>query len=193
MKDLYFSIIIPIYNRPNELSELLSSISNQQENDFEVIVVEDGSSISSESVCASFQNRLPNQYITQANGGPGIARNTGVKYAKGKWFIFLDSDTLLPDKYLEIVKSNIETFNFDCYGGPDKAHSEFNTIQKAISYSMSSTLTTGGIRGGKENLDVFYPRTYNLGVKKEIFDFLKGFSNMRYGEDLDFSMRLLEN
>jgi glycosyltransferase involved in cell wall biosynthesis len=163
-----------------------------QKDNFEVIVVEDGSSISSETVCRTFQKELPLKYVTQKNHGPGVARNTGAQHAKGNWLIFLDSDTTLPHNYLDIVDADINNSDFDCYGGPDKADHNFNTVQKAIGYSMSSILTTGGIRGAKEKLDIFYPRTYNLGVKREIFLSLNGFSDMRFGEDLDFSMRLIE-
>jgi len=189
---LNISIVIPVFNRPEELSELLNSIANQDCNDFEVIVVEDGSTNISETVCRNFQHKIPLQYIKQENKGPGIARNTGAIYAKGNWIIFLDSDCILPNNYLKIVKKEIITDRFDCFGGPDMAHTSFNSIQKAIGYAMSSILTTGGIRGAKESFDIFYPRSFNLGVKKEIFNSLSGFSDMRYGEDLDFSMRLLK-
>ena len=187
------SFIIPVYNRPEELLELLTSISRQKGIEFEVVVVEDGSSRTSEHICSEFEKTMPIKYIKQENTGPGPARNRGEQNSNGDWLIFLDSDCILPDGYAEIVKKEIEAGNFDCFGGPDKAHDSFNSIQKAIGYAMSSILTTGGIRGGKEKLDVFYPRSYNLGVKKEAFVFINGFSEMRYGEDLDFSMRLLEN
>ena len=186
------SIIIPVYNRPEELSELLMSISRQNNNDFEVIVVEDGSTVSSEQVCLDFKSKIDIQYITQNNTGPGIARNTGANKSEGDWLIFLDSDCILPDDYLEIVNEKIVNESFDCFGGPDKAHESFNSIQKAIGYAMSSILTTGGIRGSIEKMDKFYPRSYNLGVKKDVFASINGFSEMRFGEDIDFSMRLLE-
>ena len=189
---MHYSFIIPVYNRPEELFELLTSISCQKQDGFEVIVVEDGSSISSEQVCLKFRNIFNIIYIRQENTGPGLARNAGAQVAKGEWLIFLDSDCILPDEYLEIVNKEIENAGFDCFGGPDKAHESFNSIQKAIGYAMSSILTTGGIRGGKEKMDKFYPRSYNLGVKKMAFSSVNGFSEMRFGEDLDFSMRLLE-
>ena len=187
-----FSFIIPVYNRPEELQELLSTIAEQIISDFEVIVVEDGSDNTSELVCAEFADRMPLQYIVQKNSGPGPARNTGASNANGKWLIFLDSDCLLPSDYIEKVINGIKSAEFDCFGAPDKAHDSFSTIQKAIGYAMSSILTTGGIRGAKKSLDVFYPRSYNLGVKRNVFNLLGGFSDMRFGEDLDFSMRLLE-
>ena len=188
----FFSFIVPVFDRPDELGELLSSIAMLSETDFEVIVVEDGSSISAEEVSLKFRPHFSVQYIVQSNSGPGYARNKGAQYAKGNWLIFLDSDTILPKNYLTVLKKELETDDFDCFGGPDKAHDDFNPIQKAIGYAMTSFLTTGGIRGGAENMDKFYPRSYNLGVKKNIFDLLNGFSNMRFGEDLDFSMRLIE-
>ncbi len=187
-----FSLIIPVYNRPDELLDLLETIVSQKSDNFEVIVVEDGSQILSESVCCQFSDKIPLKYITQANKGPGPARNYGAENASGRWLIFLDSDCMLPDNYLELIEKEVACEEFDCFGGPDKAHPTFNTIQKAIGYAMSSILTTGGIRGAREKLDVFYPRSYNLGVRKSVFMTMNGFSNMRFGEDLDFSMRLLE-
>ncbi|MCL2074694.1 MAG: glycosyltransferase [Marinilabiliaceae bacterium] len=189
----FFSFIIPVYNRPDELSELLESICNLQGTDFEVIVVEDGSTNLSEDICLKFRHQLSIQYIFQTNLGPGLARNKGAQSAAGDWLIFLDSDTILPTNYLSNLKKELETCDFDCFGGPDKAHQSFNAVQKAIGYSMTNILTTGGIRGGDEKMDKFYPRSYNLGVKKTVFLQLGGFSEMRFGEDLDFSMRLLEN
>lgn len=187
-----YSLIIPVYNRPDEIQDLLETIALQSFRDFEVVVVEDGSIITSEAICSQFSNGMTLNYFTQSNMGPGPARNHGAVKATGRWLVFLDSDCLLPANYLEIIDGEVECEEFDCFGGPDKAHPTFNTIQKAIGYAMSSVLTTGGIRGAKENLDVFYPRSYNLGVRKSVFMAMNGFSNMRFGEDLDFSMRLLE-
>ncbi len=186
-----YSFIIPVYNRGEELEELLETISSQTHKNFDVIVVDDGSDSPCQNITNKFEDKLDVKYIFQENSGPGMARNKALEYSNSEWLIFLDSDCLLPDNYLEIVNTNINKYQFDCFGGPDKAHNSFNTIQKAIGYAMSSTLTTGGIRGGKEKLDKFYPRSFNLGVKRSVFIDLKGFSNMRFGEDLDFSMRLL--
>jgi glycosyltransferase involved in cell wall biosynthesis len=187
-----FSIIIPVYNRPEELRELLESVAEQICRDFEVIIVEDGSVVKSEVLALQYEPQFPINYIFQSNQGPGPARNTGSLQAKGRWLIFLDSDCILPVDYLEIINQEVKCEEFDCFGGPDKPHPDFNTIQKAIGYAMSSVLTTGGIRGAKENLDIFYPRSYNLGVRNSVFNSLKGFTTMRFGEDLDFSMRLLK-
>lgn len=187
-----YSFIIPVYNRPDELQELLETIALQKINDFEVVVVEDGSQKKSDHICKEFSRQFPVQYIEQDNTGPGPARNHGAEKAMGRWLIFLDSDCMLPADYLEIVDAEAQSEEFDCFGGPDKAHPTFNTIQKAIGYAMSSVLTTGGIRGAREKLDIFYPRSYNLGVRKSVFMAIHGFSSMRFGEDLDFSMRLLE-
>lgn len=187
-----FSIIIPVYNRPDELSELLESIAVQTYRDFEVIIVEDGSETKSDNLAAEYSSRFPIRYIYQENSGPGPARNTGSKEANGRWLIFLDSDCILPEDYMAIVNRETSSEDFDCFGGPDKPHPQFNTIQKAIGYAMSSVLTTGGIRGAIESLDRFYPRSYNLGVRNSVFFSLGGFSTMRFGEDLDFSMRLLK-
>ena len=186
-----FSIIIPVFNRPQEIDELLHSLTEVKYSNFEVIIVEDGSYLSSEDICNGYASKLNLKYVTQDNSGPGPARNYGASLATGEILIFFDSDCLIPQDYFEHVN---KYFSYaDCYGGPDKAHESFNTIQKAINYSMTSTLTTGGIRGGKKQLDKYYPRSFNLGIKKEVFDQLNGFETLRFGEDLDFSMRIQEN
>ncbi|MDK2843106.1 MAG: hypothetical protein PWQ17_2613 [Anaerophaga sp.] len=187
-----FSFIIPVFNRPREIDELLESFSRQKLKDFEIIIVEDGSTLSSQIIVDDWSETLPIRYILQENAGPGPARNTGAAEAIGQWLVFLDSDCLLPPDYTEKIASLVKDADFDCFGGPDRPHSDFNAIQKAIGHAMSSVVTTGGIRGGKEKADKFYPRSFNLGVRNEVFQAVKGFTNMRFGEDLDFSMRLLE-
>lgn len=185
-----FSVIIPVYNRPQEIDELLESLTHVNYSNFEVIIIEDGSHLSSESICVQYQSKLNLSYHFQNNTGPGIARNNGAKIATGDFFIFFDSDCLIPSEYFNEVDKWIK--QTDCFGGPDKANESFNSIQKAISYSMTSILTTGGIRGGKKKLDKFYPRSFNFGIKKDVFNALNGFAKMRFGEDLDFSMRIIE-
>lgn len=188
-----FSFIIPIYNRPDELRELLYSFTQLDECGipYEIIVVEDGSTIPSEDVARSFE--LPICYITQLNTGPGGARNRGAAEAKGEWVIFLDSDAVLPCHYMVALEKALRSSNCDLWGGPDKAREDFTIIQKAIDYSMTSILTTGGIRGKKDSVDKFYPRTFNMGIRRSLFMQLEGFRRgMRYGEDLDLSMRALE-
>ncbi len=185
-----YSIIIPVYNRPHELDELLHSLTLVNYTNFEVIIVEDGSQLSSKEICLKYNDKLNLRYEYQENTGPGPARNTGAKLAQGEYFLFFDSDCLIPVEYFTRVNEKLD--NVDCFGGPDMAHPSFNTIQKAISYSMTATLTTGGIRGGKKKLDKFYPRSFNMGIKKEVFKALNGFAKLRFGEDLDFSMRILE-
>jgi len=187
-----FSIIIPVFNRPDELDELLGSLEKQSFRDFEVIVVEDGSSISSESAVEKHRAAMPINYIQKPNTGPGPSRNAGVQAAGGEYAIILDSDCVLPDSYLESVSRAIEKRNPDAFGGPDRASASFSHIQKAISFAMTSFFTTGGIRGGAEKLDHFYPRSFNMGVRREVYNALGGFSRMRFGEDLDFSYRLVE-
>jgi glycosyltransferase involved in cell wall biosynthesis len=188
----FISFIIPVYNRPQEVDELLDSFSRQTVKDFEIIVVEDGSTLSSQDIVDEWSGSLTVRYIFQPNAGPGPARNTGASEAVGEWLIFLDSDCLLPPDYTEKVISELKSADFDCFGGPDRPHEGFNATQKAIGHTMSSFLTTGGIRGGKEKVDKFYPRSFNLGVRNSVFHAINGFTNMRFGEDIDFSMRLLE-
>ncbi|WP_291857349.1 glycosyltransferase [Marinilabilia sp.] len=186
------SFVVPVYNRPQEIDELLESFTHQHNKDFEIIIVEDGSTLNAQDIVEHWSQQLPVHYLWQENTGPGPARNTGAREANGEWVIFLDSDCLLPADYTNIVASALNGASFDCFGGPDKAHEDFNNTQKAIGHVMSSFLTTGGIRGGREKMDKFYPRSFNLGVRIKVFLKIRGFSQMRFGEDLDFSMRLIE-
>lgn len=189
-----FSIIIPIFNRPEEIVELLDSLTMQStKENFEVIIVEDGSQITCEKEIQHYFAELDLKYHTQKNQGPGPARNFGAAHAQGDIFIFFDSDCIIPTDYFEKVNNHLANDPLDCFGGPDRAHSFFTPIQKAISYSMTSPITTGGIRGGKKQMDKFYPRSFNLGIRREYFERLKGFADMRFGEDLDFSMRAVES
>jgi len=188
-----YSVIIPVYNRPDEVGELLESLCKQAFSDFEVIVVEDGSSVTCEDVVRQFQNQLQIQYLTKENGGPGQARNYGASHARGHYYIVLDSDVVLPPGYLQAIEDELQAKPCDAFGGPDSAHPDFTPIQKAISYSMTSFFTTGGIRGGKRKMDKFYPRSFNMGIKAELWNELGGFSKMRFGEDIDFSIRIFKS
>lgn len=189
-----YSIIIPVYNRPDEADELLDSLTRQSVTDFEVVVVEDGSTKPCKEVVDKYAEKLRIQYLTKQNGGPGPARNYGVEHSKGEYVIILDSDCVLPDGYLAAVDKELASHPCDAFGGPDAAHESFTNIQKAISYSMTSFFTTGGIRGGKKKgaLDKFYPRSYNMGIRRDVYLRLHGFSKMRFGEDIDFSYRIIE-
>lgn len=188
-----YSIIVPVYNRPDEVDELLGSLTEQTEKDFEVIIVEDGSSVTCEKVCNGYKATLDIHYFMKGNSGPGQSRNYGVARAKGEYVIILDSDVVLPPGYIESVSDELEKAPADAFGGPDKAHSSFTDIQKAISYSMTSFFTTGGIRGSKKKkLDKFYPRSFNMGVRRDVYNKLGGFSKMRFGEDIDFSIRIFK-
>ena len=189
-----FSVIIPVYNRPEEVVELLDSLTLQSmKDDIEVIIVEDGSEKPCKEVIDCYYKELDLKYIYQQNGGPGAARNTGASKAEGEYLIFFDSDCIIPSEYFKIINSHLPKKGLDMFGGPDKEHPFFTPIQKAISYSMTSFITTGGIRGSKEKMDRFYPRSFNMGIRNDVFKKLKGFSDMRFGEDLDISMRAIEN
>lgn len=193
IRKMLFSIIIPVYNRPQEVDELLESLCTQTFNDFEVVVVEDGSTEKCEKVCQKYADRLSLHYYFKPNSGPGPSRNYGAERSQGEYLIILDSDVIVPEHYLEIVKSELDREPCDAFGGPDRAHPSFTPIQKAINYAMTSFFTTGGIRGGKQKLDKFYPRSFNLGIKKSVFEALGGFAPMRYGEDIDLSTRIFAN
>jgi len=191
---MQFSVIIPIYNRPEEIVELLESLTLQSAKSvFEVIIVEDGSQTPCKEVIEPYFNQLDLHYFEQENTGPGLARNHGASKAKGEYLIFFDSDCIIPSNYFNHVLDHLGIQALDCFGGPDESHPFFTPIQKAISYSMTSTITTGGIRGGGRKMDKFYPRSFNLGIKKEVFNAINGFANMRFGEDLDLSMRTMKS
>ena len=187
-----YSFIIPVYNRPDEVDELLGSLTRQTIRDFEVVVVEDGSSVPCKDVVDKYADRLTIHYYNKANSGPGQTRNYGVERANGEYMLILDSDCILPEKYLEMVEADLQRQKADAFGGPDRAHESFTDVQKAINYAMTSFFTTGGIRGGKKKLDKFYPRSFNMGVRKDVYQALGGFSKMRFGEDIDFSIRIFK-
>ncbi len=180
-----------MYNRPDEVNELLGSLCSLDKSLFEVIIVEDGSSITCEDVVIAFSDQLDIQYFKKPNEGPGLTRNYGAKFAKGEYLIFLDSDCMVNPNYLEAIERIVDTENPDLFGGPDREHSSFTNLQKAINYSMTSFITTGGIRGGRKKLDVFHPRSFNMGIRKSAFEKVGGFSAMRFGEDVDLSLRLI--
>ena len=188
---MYFSIIIPVYNRPDELDELLLSLCKQTYHHFEVIIVEDGSELKSDKVVSKYYDRLSINYLEKPNSGPGLSRNAGAEQAQYDWLIFFDSDCIIPEHYLENVATHLSNSKTDAYGGPDAALPSFSTTQKAINYSMTSFFTTGGIRGSKKSMDKFHPRSFNLGVTKKAFNSVEGYGKMRFGEDIDFSLRLL--
>ena len=190
---MFFSVIIPVYNRPDELSELLQSLVSQHFKDFEVLVIDDGSTISCEKIADSFSDKLSIHYFFKQNSGPGPSRNYGAERASGDYLIILDSDCILPDTYFDAVVAELKSVPADAFGGPDRAHSSFTDVQKAINYSMTSFFTTGGIRGGKKKMDKFYPRSFNMGVRREAYQALHGFSQMRFGDDIDFSIRIFKN
>lgn len=188
-----YSIIVPVYNRPDEVDELLESLTHQVFRNFEVVIVEDGSEKKCDEACAKYKDLLPLRYYYKKNSGPGNSRNFGVDYANGDYVIILDSDVVVPPHYLSAIDEELSREQCDFFGGADAAHASFTPVQKAISYSMTSFFTTGGIRGGKKKLDKFYPRSYNMGVRRTAYQALGGFSRMRFGEDIDFSYRLIEN
>jgi glycosyltransferase involved in cell wall biosynthesis len=187
-----YSIIIPVYNRPDEVDELLQSLTAQTLKDFEVLVVEDGSSVPCQQVVERYAGQLNVRYYVKPNSGPGQTRNYAAERAEGEYLIVLDSDCILPEGYLQAVEDELQARPADAFGGPDRAHSSFTPVQKAINYAMTSFFTTGGIRGGKKKMDKFYPRSFNMGIRREVYSALGGFSKMRFGEDIDFSIRIFK-
>ena len=195
-----YSIIIPVYNRPEEISELLDSLSRLSPcgQEYEIIVVEDGSTKPCEAIVKGYEAVEPVRYLKKENAGPGPARNFGAEAAKGEWLIFLDSDTIIPAGWLCAIERSLGAVredwkcNYAAFGGPDRASADFSPMQKAISYSMTSFLTTGGIRGGKRKITRFFPRSFNMAVRADVFREMGGFAAMRFGEDMDLSMRIVE-
>jgi glycosyltransferase involved in cell wall biosynthesis len=190
---MLFSLIIPVYNRPDEVDELLESLSKlDYEEDFEIVIVEDGSSIKCDDVVRNYGGKLNISYYFKENSGPGNSRNYGMQKAKGDYFIIFDSDCIIPKNYLTEVSNALKQDYVDCFGGPDKALDSFSDIQKAINFAMTSFLTTGGIRGGSEKIDKFQPRSFNMGLSRKAFEASNGFGNIHPGEDPDLSIRLWE-
>jgi len=188
---MYFSLIIPVYNRPDEIDELLESlVLSDYDKPFEVVIVEDGSSIPCKNNLEKFVNKLDISYYFKENSGPGDSRNFGMKKARGDYFLIFDSDCIIPKGYLSEVSKKLQNTYVDCFGGPDKALDSFSDIQKAINFAMTSFLTTGGIRGGSEQIDKFQPRSFNMGLSKKAFEASGGFGNIHPGEDPDLSIRL---
>jgi glycosyltransferase involved in cell wall biosynthesis len=185
-----FSVVIPVYNRPDEVKELLESLSVQTNKNFEVILIEDGSSVKCEVVANSYKSKLNLSYYYKINEGRSIARNYGITRATGDYYVIFDSDCIIPENYFSIVSEFLLENPVDCFGGPDRAHSSFTPVQKAISYSMTSFLTTGGLRGSSKKITKFYPRSFNMGFNKKVMDATGGFPNIPLAEDIDLSFRI---
>ena len=190
---MFFSIIIPLYNRPQEIDELLATLTKQTYMQFEVLVIEDGSVHDAKEIVAKYKDRLDVHYFFKQNAGQGFARNYGFERARGDYFIIFDSDCLIPADYLETVRDYLFEHKLDAYGGPDAAHSSFSPVQKAISYAMTSPFTTGGIRGNKKHVGQFHPRSFNMGVSREVWEKVGGFILTRLGEDIEYSIRIHEH
>jgi glycosyltransferase involved in cell wall biosynthesis len=188
---MLFSLIIPVYNRPDEIDELLESLTESDYNEiYEIVIIEDGSTMRCQDVAEKYGNRLDISYYYKANSGPGDSRNYGMKKARGDYFIIFDSDCIIPEQYLTEVEKALKLKYVDCFGGPDKALDSFSDVQKAINFAMTSFFTTGGIRGGSEKIDKFQPRSFNMGLSKKAFEASQGFGNIHPGEDPDLSIRL---
>lgn len=191
-RKINYSLIIPVYNRPDEIDELLSSLTIQTFKEFEVLVIEDGSTEPCEEVCSKYMDQLNLQYIFKPNSGPGPSRNFGMEKANGDYFIIFDSDCIIPSEYMQEVDNFLQENYVDCFGGPDAAHESFSNTQKSINYTMTSFLTTGGIRGGSEKLGKFQPRSFNMGISKKAFEHVGGYGKIHPGEDPDLSFRFWE-
>lgn len=190
---MFYSIIIPLYNRPQEIDELLATLVRQTYMQFEVLVIEDGSVNDARTIVEKYANKLDIHYYFKPNEGQGFARNYGFERAKGDYFVIFDSDCLIPEDYLETVDAYLFEHHLAAYGGPDAAHESFTAVQKAISYAMTSPFTTGGIRGNAKHIGQFHPRSFNMGISREVWEKVGGFILTRLGEDIEYSIRIQEN
>lgn len=190
---MFFSIIIPVYNRPQEIDELLESLTRQTYQNFEVLIIEDGSENPCRAVVEKYSNDLDIHYYYKENSGQGFSRNYGFERADGDYFVVFDSDCLIPPRYFEIVDTYLEEHPLDAYGGPDREHESFTPVQKAISYAMTSPITTGGIRGNEKHAGTFHPRSFNMGISREVYEKTGGYRITRMGEDIEFSIRIMEH
>lgn len=188
---MFYSIIVPVYNRPQEVDELLESLSHQTYANFETLIIEDGSDLPCKEVVEKYKDRLNLSYFYKENSGQGFSRNFGFDHANGDYFIVFDSDCLIPSHYLETVNNYLTNHWLDAYGGPDRTHKSFTPVQKAISYSMTSPFTTGGIRGNKHHTGTFHPRSFNMGISREVYKKTGGYRITRMGEDIEFSIRII--
>jgi glycosyltransferase involved in cell wall biosynthesis len=193
MHEPEFSVVIPVYNRPQEVDEILSSLTAQTFTDFEVIIVEDGSTNRCDTVVDAYTGRLSIQYFFKPNSGPGPSRNFGFAHARGRYFVVFDSDCTLPADYFKVVRESIGIHQWDAWGGPDSGRSDFTLKQRAMAYTMSSVFTTGGIRGGKKHLGWFQPRSFNMGISRRVFETTGGFRFDRFAEDIEFSIRMKQS
>ena len=190
---MHYSIVIPVYNRPDEVAELLDSLTKQTYKDFEVLIIEDGSEISCKKVVQSFSDILNVRYYHKENSGQGFSRNYGFERATGDYLVVFDSDCIIPPHYFESVTNQLKTTKADCWGGPDRALPSFSRVQKAINYSMTSLFTTGGIRGGRKMAGAFHPRSFNMGISRKVFEVTGGYKITRMGEDIEFSIRIIRS
>ncbi|MDR0829428.1 MAG: glycosyltransferase [Prevotellaceae bacterium] len=186
-----FSLIIPVFNRPDEIDELLQSLENQTDKDFEVLIVEDGSAVKCDEICKKYFEKLDLKYFFKQNSGRSETRNYGMERANGNYFLIFDSDVILPVHYIETVRRCLSENYVDCFGGRDDADKNFTDLQKAVNYAMTSFFTTGGIRGGTKKSEKFSPRSFNMGLSREVFEKVGGYKNM-IGEDIDLSIRVLD-
>jgi glycosyltransferase involved in cell wall biosynthesis len=186
-----YSVIVPVYNRPDEIDELLQSLTLQTYSDFEVLVIEDGSADRCDHIVEKYSNQLSIRYFYKENSGQGFSRNFGFDKATGDYFVVFDSDCIIPPHYFESVNRYLAIHDVDCWGGPDRAHQSFSPIQKAISFSMTSFFTTGGIRGRKNHIGSFHPRSFNMGISREVYKDTGGYKITRMGEDIEFSLRII--
>lgn len=187
-----YSLIVPTFKRADEVRECLQSLTQQTYKNFEVIIADGTPGESLEHATTPFRKALKLVFLYEEYLGVSEARNLGFQKARGEYIIFLDSDCIIPPQYLQAVEASLSQKNLDLFGGPDAAAEDFTPVQKAISYSMTSLLTTGGIRGKKQHVGTYHPRSFNMGMKKSVFAAVNGFSDFKCGEDIELSIRIIK-
>ena len=186
---MLYSIIVPVYNRPGEVKELLDSLSAQTVKPFELVIIEDGSKERCDHLLDHYRSFFAIKYYYKENSGRSDTRNYGMARATGDYLLFFDSDVILPPTYFEKLEAALGADYCDCFGGPDAADESFSDMQKAVSHAMTCFWTTGGIRGGKAAMEKFCPRTFNMGFSKAVYRTVGDFKDMM-GEDIDLSIRI---
>ena len=194
----FYSIIIPSFNRADELSELLKSFEQLDfpKDAYEVIIADDGSTDTTAELVKKFQDKksFTLTYCSQQNKGLGAARNLGMENAAGDFFVFVDSDVTVPPHWLNEIDLGLSREKADAFGGPDTYLDSFPALLKAINYSMTSFITTGGLRGKKgRKLAKFYPRSFNMGLSRKLQEKIGGFGNLRHGQDIEYSSRIIRS
>lgn len=191
-----FALISPTFKRPDEVTEFLDSLRklDYPKDKFEIILGDGTPGDELRPLIYPYQKDLPLKIYYEEFLPVSNARNRAAELSTAQFFIFLDSDCIIPEGYLKAVEFFLDAHpQINLFGGPDAASEDFTDLQKAISFSMTSFLTTGGIRGGSSSVTTYHPRGFNMGISAELFNKVGGYDeNFVCGEDVELSMRLIK-